>query len=85
MQYRPIHSILKFLDSDIEEEQRHRNSSCVKLLLEAGADLSLEAHNGECWSNTFMDSVLDRSIVNAAFNDKLYTMLTFDREHLNTY
>jgi hypothetical protein len=85
MQYRPIHALSKYLDSEIEEEEWHNGSSCMKLLLEAGADPSLEVNHGVLWTNAFMDAVYQRSIVNAAFHDKLYTMLTFNREHLNTY
>jgi hypothetical protein len=85
-QYRPMHSSSKSLDIEIEEEERHKKSCCMKTLLEAGADVSLEAHSHEhILFSTFMNALFVNSIVNTELHDKLCTMLTLSRPLLNTY
>jgi hypothetical protein len=70
-QYRPIHPTSKFLFGEIEEEEQHKNSCCMKILLEAGADLSLEYHHhNDVWLSTFMYGVLSYSIVSIVTHDK---------------
>ena len=60
------------LDADMEEEERQIQTCCMKTMLEAGADTSLEAYEGnDQWRSTFMQAVSTSSVVNTAIFNKL--------------
>jgi hypothetical protein len=66
--YSPVYAMYFGLDSDIEEqgeeERLNRRSECYKLMLEAGADCSLENHMGDdIWLSSFCDAIDSRCSV----------------------
>jgi hypothetical protein len=51
-------------DSEIEEIERHKKAQCIRIMLEAGADISLKMDYGNgTWETGFMVAVKDRSLV----------------------
>jgi hypothetical protein len=53
-------------DSELEEEERHEGAQCSKIMLEAGADASLELYaGGGIWLSAFVDIVIFGSLVNS--------------------
>ncbi|KAH7417967.1 hypothetical protein BKA64DRAFT_184604 [Cadophora sp. MPI-SDFR-AT-0126] len=59
----PLHSGQWVLPAEATEIELHKGAQCIRIMLEAGADFSLEADhgNGE-WLNGFMDAVECRSL-----------------------
>jgi hypothetical protein len=50
---------------EIEGIVRHKRAQCIRIMLEAGADFSLEMNFGDgVWETGFMDAVEDGSLVN---------------------
>lgn len=70
-QYRPIHSHMKGNDSEIKEETRHKKADCMKIFLEAGADMSIEVEDGAFGHNTFVDAVESGSVVTTVVLTKM--------------
>ncbi|CZR63154.1 uncharacterized protein PAC_13051 [Phialocephala subalpina] len=66
----PVHGLFPYNYCEVEETQRLKTAECLKIMLEAGADISLETHRG-CgqWTNSFMDAVHEGSF--AAFKHAL--------------
>lgn len=52
-----------FLDSNAEEEKHHISAYCMKIMLEAGADTSLEYYGDGIWESTFGWAVYSSSVV----------------------
>jgi len=54
-------------DYRLDDEEQRVSASCMKIMLEAGADMSLEYNNWDEWKSTFIwDAVYGGSIVNTA-------------------
>ena len=62
---RPVNCMESYDESDMEEIERRKKAQCIRIMLEAGADVSLEMDHGNGLRETgFMDAVEDRSLVN---------------------
>ena len=58
-------------ESYIEEIERHKKAQCIRIMLEAGADISLEMDSGDgLWETGFMGAVQDRSLVNTPLHSQ---------------
>jgi hypothetical protein len=67
----PVFMMHSHNDSEVEEEERHDGAQCLKIMLEAGADPSLEGYRGDgIWDSEFMDVVIFGSLVNIATMSK---------------
>lgn len=68
------------LDAEIEEENRNRKTRCYKMMLEAGADVSLHTCLGSIWVNSFIDAVCTTSSVNTTQLSEVYYALILRRQ-----
>jgi len=81
-QFRPLHTHVILLEAEMEEIERHERAQCARIMLEAGADFSLELDKGDCLSrNAFIDAVLNSSLVNTPIHIQLKRMLMLARQH----
>lgn len=63
-QYSPLHRQDASNDSEAEDEERNIKTQCLKAMLEAGADLSLETYVGlGIWIDCFADALFSRCSV----------------------
>jgi hypothetical protein len=63
----PVHGGINSLDSEYEEPERLGRAECMKIMLQAEADFSLETYEGDgVWRNTFMNAVSGGSFVSIA-------------------
>ena len=64
----------------MEESERQDSAQIIRIMLEAGADLSLECYQaGDNWVNAFVDAVESKSLVSARFHSELSCMLKLAR------
>jgi transcriptional antiterminator Rof (Rho-off) len=78
----PVHWSGNVLDAEAEEEERNNRSECMRIMLEAGADTSLEHDVGGSFRiNTFIDAVKVSSVVIATTFNNLYVKLILTRPH----
>lgn len=72
IQSRPVHCLTSGDDCDSDKFERHKNSQCTRIMLEAGADLLLEANHGDgSYINAFIAAVGERSHVNTPIHRQL--------------
>ncbi|KAH6671097.1 ankyrin repeat-containing domain protein [Halenospora varia] len=59
----PVHSVHRALDAEMEEIGIHERARCFRIMLEAGADLSLEISDEDgVWRNAFVEAIIDSSL-----------------------
>lgn len=66
-------SAWKHNDTECDEKKLHRRGDCIRILIQAGGDSSLEMHyeDGK-WVTGFMDIVMSRSLVSITSFERCY-------------
>ena len=81
-QYRPLHAIKSHNYFETEDKLCSMMSNCSKLMLEFGADFSLEGSGGGgIWESSFVEDLCYNSIVDRAPSNELRSMLIIIRQH----
>ncbi len=65
----PVH-YTDFNDFETEETKLHKSAQCIRIVLEAGADLSLEQDMGNIIVNGFVDAVFSWSFVSTSIHSQ---------------
>jgi hypothetical protein len=67
-----VHSLFTFNAADIEEIELYKEAQCIKIMLQAGADLSLNIDQGDdSWTPAFVQAVEAGSFVNKTIHSQL--------------
>jgi hypothetical protein len=67
----PVHSHFTGLPAEMDEIELYEQAQCIRIMLKAGADLSLNVDHGNFWITAFMQAVEYGSFVNKTIHSQL--------------